>query len=254
MSVLFRSLARSLGRSVERFFPAFEQRCAICGVVLPWDNQSGPEIIPAGVCAPCRTFLKPRTSAFCPRCGLIFPSPKEPISLCLGCRLAPPPWQEIFFFGVYEGLLKDLILRYKFHGQLGLDLFLRDLLHHALSRGNGRVFDIVVPVPLHSKKLRRRGFNQSLELARGLDRKSQGTVEPEAIIRIRNTQDQHALTRAERIRNLKGAFLADSVRVGGQCVLLVDDILTTGATAEAATKALLKAGAREVCLAVLARA
>jgi ComF family protein len=239
---------------VGRFFPAFEQRCVVCGVVLSWDDQSELKPIPAGVCASCRPLLKPRTSAFCPRCGLIFPSPEELVYLCLDCRLAPPPWQEIFFFGVYEGLLKDLVLRYKFHGQLGLSLFLQGLLQHALSRSNGRVFDIVVPVPLHPKKLRRRGFNQSLELVKGLDRKGQGTVEPAAIIRIRNTPDQHALTRVERMRNLEGAFLADSTRVGGQSVLLVDDILTTGATAEAATKALLKAGARDVSLAVLARA
>jgi len=250
MSLLSRSLIQCAGR----FFPALQQRCVVCGVVLPWDDQQGIKLIPAGVCAPCRTLLQPRTGAFCPRCGLIFPSPEEPVSLCLNCRLSPPPWQETFFFGPYEGLLKDLVLRYKFHGQLGLSLFLRGLLQHALSRGNGRVFDIVTPVPLHPEKLRRRGFNQSLELVRGLDREGQGTVVPKAIIRIRSAPDQHALVRAERIRNLKGVFLADSALVCDKSVLLVDDILTTGATAKAATKALLKAGAREVCLAVLARA
>lgn len=250
MSVFSGSPLRFAGR----FFPALGQRCAVCGAALPWDNRPGAELVPAGVCAPCRTLLQPRTDAFCPRCGLVFPSPEEPVSLCLNCRLSPPPWQETFFFGPYDGLLKDLVLRYKFHGQLGLSLFLRSLLQQALSRSKGRVFDVVVPVPLHPEKLRRRGFNQSLELARGLDRNGRGTVVPGAIARIWNTPDQHSLVRAERIQNLKGAFLADCACVGGKSVLLVDDILTTGATAEAATKALLKAGAREVFLAVLARA
>ncbi len=154
------------------------------------------------------------------------------------------------------------MLRFKFQAQLGLGEVLHGLLRRSLEFRDVPGHDLIVPVPLHPRRLRGRGFNQSLELARGLAQdkfggKLEGTygrLEPQALVRVRDTPPQHALPRAVRMRNLAGAFLADPVRIRGRSVLLVDDILTTGATVRAATKELKRCGATRVDLLVLARA
>lgn len=239
---------------LENIFPAVNQRCKVCGVCLPPVAQTGRGAVSSGMCAACQSRLMPRTSGFCPRCGMLFILASEPVSACLNCRLSPPPWRQTFLFGAYEDLLKDLVLRFKFHGQLGLGLVLREMLASALLNRANPHFDLITPIPLHHKKLRSRGFNQSLELAKGLADSVSGTINAQALIRVRNTPAQHTLPRAQRIHNLKGAFTAQPSLVRGRSILLVDDILTTGATARAATKALLKAGAKDVSLLILARA
>lgn len=242
-------------RFVESVFPALDRRCAVCGCLVPQTAQRHADNnCPTRVCAACRPDLKQRQGGFCPRCGLLFALETEAVSLCLGCRITPPPWREAYFFGAYAGLLKDLVLRFKFHAQLGLTLVLREMLVGALARDQGQSFDVIVPIPLHPKKLRARGFNQSLELARGLPESISCALGPQLLVRTRDTPAQHNLPRAQRLSNLRGAFQADPSGVRGKSVLLVDDILTTGATATAAAKALLAAGADNVNLAVIARA
>lgn len=243
-----------LTRFLENVFPAVNQRCRVCGVCLSPVVQPGQGFAPSGTCAACQARLMPRANGFCPRCGMLFALSSEPVSTCLDCRLSPPPWREFFFYGPYEDLLKDLVLRFKFYGQLGICLVLQNLLAHALSRYKGSGFDVIAPIPLHPKKLRNRGFNQSLELAKGLAKEGLGPVNSGALTRIRDNPAQHTLPRAQRMNNLKDAFQSAPALVQGKSILLVDDILTTGATARAAAKALLKAGAKEVRLGVLARA
>lgn len=178
--------------------------------------------------------------------------------LCLDCRVTPPPWENAFFYGSYEGRLKTLVLRFKFQAQLGLGEVLHDLLRRSLEFRDAHGHDLIVPVPLHPRRLRGRGFNQSLELARGLAQGKfggrYGRLKPQALVRVRDTPPQHTLPRAVRTRNLTGAFLGDPAMIRGRSVLLVDDILTTGATVRAATKELKRCGATRVDLLVLARA
>jgi ComF family protein len=116
--------------------------------------------------------------------------------------------------------------------------------------------ELIVPVPLHGKRLRARQFNQSAALAfAGRDaRRLAGTIDTAALVRVRDTPSQATLPAAERRRNVLGAFRADPRRVRGRRVLLVDDVLTTGATAEACARALGEAGAAEVAVLTLARA
>lgn len=221
---------------------------------------------PDGACATCRAELPQRTKGFCLRCGLILGASSQPATVCLDCRISPPPWECAYFYGPYEGRLKSMVLRFKFQGQLGLGEVLHGLLHSALESRNAPGHDLIVPVPLHPRRLRGRGFNQSLELARGLIRSNDrpgpasskgsryGCLAPEALIRVRDTPPQHTLPRADRMRNLSEAFQADPVRVQGRAVLLVDDILTTGATVRAAATELKRRGAKCVNLIVLARA
>lgn len=249
-----RTLPRPLAWFLEQIFPAVHRRCAICGAVLPSPSTVGMQRFPEGTCQACQAHLQPRTGGFCPRCGRLFAVSTEPATLCLECRLSPPPWKEVYFFGSYDGLLKDLVLRFKFQSQLGLVLVLREMLTSALENRNAPHFDLAIPIPLHPRKLRARGFNQSLELLGRHANHVFTASSPSALVRVRNTPAQHNLPRNQRLHNMKGAFFADSSQVRGRSVLLVDDILTTGATAQTATKALLKAGATKVSLAVLARA
>ena len=185
---------------------------------------------------------------------MIYAEAAEPPTLCLDCRVSPPPWDTVIFFGPYEGRLKELVLRFKFQSQLGLGGVLHSMLRLSLSARGVSDHDLIIPVPLHSRKLSRRGFNQSLELARGLADKGSGRLEPRALTRIRNTPAQHTLPRAKRMHNLTGAFQADPSLVRERSVLLIDDILTTGATAHAASRALRQGGAANIDLLVLARA
>ena len=115
--------------------------------------------------------------------------------------------------------------------------------------------DLVVPVPLHLERLRWRGFNQALSLARALVPRGDARLAPMALVRQRATAAQVGLGEADRRHNIRGAFaVSDRARVRGRRVLLVDDVMTTGATADECAGTLRRAGARQVDVLVLARA
>ncbi len=186
--------------------------------------------------------------------------------LCEGCqaRLAPsaiatpdkqafPPLRRVLVFGPYQGLLRELILDFKFAGRLGCAALLQGLLVEAWRPGPGAETPLMVPLPLHRLRLRERGFNQSLELCARLARRQGLDLSTRALARIRNTRPQRGLPRAERLRNLVDAFQGRPELVRGRVVLLVDDVLTTGASLREAASALLGAGAQAVDAIVLAR-
>lgn len=115
--------------------------------------------------------------------------------------------------------------------------------------------DVIVPVPLHRERLRWRGFNQAVPLARALGAAGDRPVDPFALVRSRATPPQVGLDAGSRRRNVRGAFVVRSAdRIRGRRVLLVDDVMTTGATIDACARALRAAGARQVDALVLARA
>ena len=144
-------------------------------------------------------------------------------------------------------------------GKLGHGSVIQHLTMAAYALGNGREnglsskVDIMIPVPLHRKRLLDRGFNQSLELARPLARKLKVPLEPRALTRQRDTQPQMHLTEKERAANVQDAFQADEQLVKGKSVLLVDDILTTGSTLAESCHVLLGSGAAAVDVLVVAR-
>jgi len=164
------------------------------------------------------------------------------------------------FFGPYEGPLRDAVLSLKFGGRLaGLGL-LADLMRHAyrLHRERPGGFcqegpELVAAVPMHWRRLVSRGYNQSAELARAVAREIGAPALPGALRKKRHTTPQSRLGARERKANLAGAFSADEGLVADRRVLLVDDVMTTGSTLEAATRALLAAGAARVEVLVAAR-
>lgn len=177
-----------------------------------------------------------------------------PPTLCGDCRRKPPPWGALAFYGVYGGLLRTLLTEYKFYGRLGLGRLLQALAVAAWERsGDMPAPDLLVPVPLHARRLSWRGFNQSLELARLLARRLGRPLEPGALVRLRHTEPQLTLAAGQRRDNVRGAFGADPAMVRGAGVLLVDDIMTTGGTLEECARILRRAGAARVDVLVLAR-
>ena len=231
-------------------------RCPACSGLLP--DRHGPH----PVCPSCAVQLAPRLGGYCPWCGELCADPAAPPLLCPECRRSGRPWDGFAFHGPYEGLLREMVLGLKFHGRLGQGRLLAGLAADAWLRAASRAGpgamdpagpDLVVPVPLHPKRLAWRGFNQSLELARELARTLSRPIAPAALARIRDTTPQSRLSGRERLGNIQGAFTAAPEIVSGRAVLLVDDVMTTGATVATAARALRLGGAARVDVLVVAR-
>lgn len=164
------------------------------------------------------------------------------------------PWDRFSFFQAYRGLFRDILLAYKLNGELGYSKLLQQFAVEAFEgRLGAEAPDMIVPVPIHTRRLVSRGFNQSIELSRALSGRLRAPIEPEALIRTRHTPTQTGLSPKERRRNLRGSVQAREDLVQGKTVLLVDDIYTTGATVGECARVLRKAGAGRVDVLVLAR-
>ena len=185
-------------------------------------------------------------------------------SLCRACRMAPPPFVKAVAYGLYEGGMREAIHALKYSRLHPAARVLGKMLAQAIARlaaeAPGEM--LVVPVPLHRSKHALRGFNQARALAEEALRALSKThpewqlrLASSTLLRLRSTESQAGLTPRQRRLNVRGAFsVADAGQVTGKHVLLIDDILTTGATARAAAQALEKAGAASVWVATLARA
>jgi ComF family protein len=156
--------------------------------------------------------------------------------------------------GLHDETLRRAIQKFKYEGDFNLDRPLAALMKHAM-QGFLEEYrpDLLLPVPLHVSRLRQRGYNQALLLARVLGRRWQVPVASQLLLRVRPTPPQIGLKAAQRRRNLRGAF-ALSEQLQGERVLLIDDVMTTGATARECSRTLLEGGAGQVAVAVLARA
>lgn len=195
------------------------------------------------------------------RCQVCAAPLPHAISVCGGCVLRHPPSAVSRCVAAleYQFPWDRLIGRWKFNGEVGWSTFWAA---HMLTRPDAMDLwhssDAVVPVPIGPARLAQRGYNQSWELVKALQRHDQGPAAAlaQGLVRVRETVDQHSLPRAERLRNLQGAFAAHpqfASALTNAHVLLVDDVRTTGATLEAAAQALLQAGAARVSALVLAR-
>lgn len=203
------------------------------------------------ICADCLKEPAPLTADyFCASCRTPFttPYPLDEAGLCGLCRRGMNGFDTSASYGFYEGVLQKLIHLYKYHGIYTLAKPLADHLMTALPRQDR--IDAIVPVPMHWLKQWRRGFNQSELLAEQVSRRT--GVPLLKAMRRRSAPPQAALSDHERRRNVARAFeVAKAVR--GLHVLLVDDVLTTGATASACGAALKRAGAARVMVLTLAR-
>jgi ComF family protein len=203
-------------------------------------------------CARCWEELAPRASARCAKCDLPL-SPGGAAQRCGGCDDLAFSYARAA--GPYAGALRESILHLKRHPQLAATA--RLMLQEAFETlAAERAVEAIIPMPLHASRRRRRGFNQAELLARALDLGPSRRVNVVSLVRVGATAPQRAGVGArERARGMAGAFRVRAARpVAGRALLLIDDIMTTGATAHEAARALFEAGAREVGVLTLARA
>ncbi len=203
------------------------------------------------MCDACRTRFAPLRPR-CPRCAL--PSPDG--AVCGSCLRAPPPWSTCVAAVDYGFPWDRLLSRLKFDQRPDLGAPLAGLLAHALAALPVERGVVVTAVPLSTARLAERGYNQAWELARRVARALRLHADPRLLLRCRDTPHQVGLGRGERERNLRQALLATPERtaaIHGGTFALVDDVMTTGVTAQAATNALLAAGAASVSVWVVAR-
>jgi ComF family protein len=192
-----------------------------------------------------------------PRCRTCALQVPEGVAQCGACITEPPLLDQCLAALDYAYPWAERINRFKFSDQVGAAASLAALMQQAPGAAAAvAAADLVLPMPLSAARLRERGYNQALLLARQLTRDAPGKTNAHLLLRIRHTPPQQGLTRAQRLRNLRGAFLVEplhAAQIQQRRVLLVDDVMTTGASLHAAALALRGAGVLSVSALVLAR-
>jgi ComF family protein len=222
----------------------FPSPCRVCGAPLRHARR-----IP--VCEACLATVTTDLDSSCSRCGQAALYLRD--GVCPKCAVSPPPYAAALSAADYQGAARSLILFLKFRRVAPVAGFLAAKMAGLAPRLPATP-DLVLPVPLGARRQRQRGFNQSEAIGKRLAHHLRCSYAADGLHRVRETAPQSGLTAPERVRNVAGAFAADPRRVRGQRVVLVDDVLTTGATAGAATAALIRAGARDVVVMTAARA
>lgn len=243
------------------FAVAFPTQCSLCQGELTSDARGR-------VCRVCWSSLEPWAGAQCTLCGLPFVSPLALDSVesrCGECRVHEPAFDAARSFGLYTGKLRQAVLRAKFSGDERLGVHIGELLAvtwDALPHLAEVDSPLIVPVPLHPSRRKERGFNQSELLAAGLVKtlaRRKGGITPRlekfCLIRKRATTPQTGLSVSARRENLRGAFeVAKPEAIRGRFVVLVDDVMTTGATLSACARTLKRAKVEKVFGLTVARA
>jgi ComF family protein len=210
------------------------------------------------LCGGCWEHLDLITPPYCRICGRPFgafePSSEEG-GRCEECLRRRPRFEYARAAALYKETVREAIHAFKFHGKRAIAKPLGDLMALAGEKaGLAESTDCLVPVPLHPRREVERGFNQSSLLARRLGRKWQRPVIEGALRRARTTRPQTELEAGERRKNVRGAFALRRLElIAGRRVLLIDDVLTTGATVSECARVLLEGGARSVGVLTLAR-
>lgn len=205
----------------------------------------GTEIFKGRLCKDCSDGLEENDGATCPVCGR-----KTAVNeICMECKAHLPEFKRAVSALCYGGASAALIAKFK-NGSAYLSGYFAELLKpktDLLPPADGIVY-----VPMTAKALKRRGYNQSRLLAESLSKATGAPVLKDALIKTKETADQKSLDRAERLKNLSDCFKADKKLVSGKRILIVDDVMTTGATLDAVAFKLKKAGAKEVFAATAA--
>jgi ComF family protein len=216
----------------------FPDRCLIC---------AGGDAVREGVCSRCRSGIHPVPEPVCDTCGTPVGTP----GICIGCMVEPPAYDRCLSACRFEGTLREVIHSFKYGHATVYKKFLAGLLYSAISE-KGIQVDVLMPVPLHWSRVVFRGYNQSSLIARELSRYMKTDVRYGILRKTRKTPHQVGLSKRDRGRNLRRAFSAG--RIEGKSVMVVDDVITTGSTAQEISKALKDAGAAEVIFVSVGRA
>lgn len=226
----------------------FPPQCLGCAEIL--HPQRGQLFCPA-----CKEKIIFITGDICPVCGTIFPDSPAKSHLCGNCLENEPYFSCARAVVSYETIILNAIHQFKYGNNISVGALLASFMaDFSFPDVDFTDYSLIIPVPLHIKRLRQRGFNQSLILARALAKKWQIPVNFSLLKRHKFTLTQTGLNKAERNKNIKGAFeVSDKKNIAGRNVILIDDVYTTGATINECAKTLIKAGAQKVTVLTLAR-
>lgn len=215
----------------------FPPACALCGDILQQEERY--------VCKTCRPMIAYPTEPTCLQCGC--PVSEAEQAYCEDCSRMHRSYRKGFPAMLYQYPVDESIAAFKYHNKRYHAPFYAD----EIVKRHGRAIlslpvEALVPIPIHKKKREKRGYNQAELLAWELGKRLAIPVDTELIYRVENTEPQKTLSPLEREENLKKAFQCTKNKVSYKCVMLVDDIYTTGATIEACTKLLCEKGISDV--------
>lgn len=243
--LILKHLLRLLRRSVGVFLPP---RCLGCGLVVEQDDS---------LCPACWGRLKFIAAPRCAACGVPFEIAQGEDALCAPCLERQPRFAEARAAVVYDRLPREVLMRFKYGSRPHLARMMARHIRLMAADWLDAQDAVLVPVPLARWRLWRRGYNQAGLIAGALARGSAAGLALGGLVRHRATQSSGGLTRAQRFANVRGAFSVPEdarYRMAGRTVILVDDVMTTGATADACAHALIRAGAARVRVLTWARA
>ena len=224
---------------------AYPERCQLCEQHFAAASQGY-------VCRTCQKLLRRTKPPWCPQCGLPVDSSQPSNSACLNCREANWQFHQARSVFTAQGPIREIIHRYKYDQHEFFEPFLRQCCRQGVTL-TPTTYAALIPIPLHPTKERERGFNQANRLAEFFGELFELPIKTNLLKRVRFTETQTHLPRTQRLRNVKGSFHCPT-GISRNRFLLVDDVMTTGATASAAAHALRKSGARQVDVLTLARA
>ncbi len=234
----------NLGAAVlDILFPA---RCLLCGEQL----KPGTDILFCQSCGGRLIIIQP---PLCPCCGRLLPD-SAASHLCGACLRQRPAFSKARALFIYDKFSAPLIHEFKYRGRTTGQQTFSALLRRSPVRRELNIPDLIIPVPLHHKRLRQRGFNQALTLAHSFFPQDKQIIRADLLIRQRWTTPQASLNGHERRKNLRNAFMvANSAPVKGKNILLIDDVFTTGSTLNECAAILRHNGACDIQALTLAR-
>jgi len=232
---------RGLGSALLDF--VYPPHCSLCKAPLQEDERV--------VCEGCWSKIQVISGSHCATCGCPL---DEPAPTCTNCESETLHFDRARILSPFDETIQSLIHQLKYRGKRSIGHRLGTMLGALIaSDGDSDGADVIVPIPLHPSRKKERGYNQSALVASAMGDRLGIEVSTDLIVRTRRTATQTKLNAEERARNVAGAFeVVHPEPVRGKEVLLVDDVLTTGATVNACAQVLLEAGAKRVCLAALA--
>jgi len=217
--------------------------CTVCGA--PGHNK-------LDICDGCLMDIAQNRPA-CPRCALPLEATQNNANVCGQCLQHPPIYDHSYALAIYEPPIDRLIQHLKFNNKLNYARLLGMLMAAEITRNSGERPDVIIPVPLHPQRLRQRGFNQALEIARPIAQQLTIPLNNTSCVRIKATTEQSSLSARQRIDNIKGAF-ALRADISAQHVVIIDDVMTTGNTVSELARVIKQAGANRVDVWLCARA
>lgn len=237
-----------MGKGIKRIFEAIDEAlfpsniyCICCGSLI--DNSR-----PYSLCDECIRKFHWITGRTCSKCGKALQDTFRG-DICYDCMSREHYFDKGYSCMTYGLHEREVLMDYKYNGKGYIGRKFGDILYDRISCENLDI-DVIIPVPISNERMRKRGYNQSAVMAKRLAQRLGVKFDSRGLKRVKNTQLLRSLNPAERELALDGAFTAAGVT--GRCVLLIDDIYTTGATADACSKALIEAGAESVVLLSLA--